>query len=452
MYIDFLRQVFDENRDSSALVWRDRCCSYEELSGLIEHWSARLPELQITPSDVVSLEADFSPTAVALMLALIESRCILVPLTESVRAQHAEFRETAQVEATLRVAADDTVRARRTGRRAAHELLLRLKALGHPGLILFSSGSTGRSKGAVHDFLPLLEKFKVRRRALRTVTFLLFDHIGGINTLFHTLSNGGCVITISDRSPDVVCSQIARHRAEVLPASPTFLNLLLLSEAFRDHDMRSLELVSYGTEVMPETTLRRFCEDFPGVRLQQMYGLSELGILRSKSRSSDSTWVKVGGEGFETRIVDGMLEIKARSAMLGYLNAPSPFTADGWFKTGDAVEADGDYLRILGRLSELINVGGEKVFPAEVENVLQHMDGVMDVVVSAEPNPLTGQLVKAAVQLAAPEPLDQFRRRMRAFCQDRLPRHKIPQKVEFMTEAAHGARFKKMRSGKVPCR
>ena len=111
--------------------------------------------------------------------------------------------------------------------------------------------------------------------------------------------------------------------------------------------------MTYGTEVMPESTLKQFHELFPKVLLLQTYGLSEVGILRSKSKSSDSLWVKVGGEGFETRVVDGMLEIKAKSAMLGYLNAESPFTEDGWFKTGDAVEVDGEYIRILGRKSEM---------------------------------------------------------------------------------------------------
>src|SRR5690606_14521139 len=146
-----------------------------------------------------------------------------------------------------------------------------------------------------------------------------------------------------------------------LPTTQTFLNLTLLGKAWEGLDLSSLQLITYGTEPMPEATLKAVHERFPEVQLLQTYGLSELGILRSKSRSSDSLWVKVGGEGFETRIVDGLLEIKAQSAMLGYLNAPSPFTPDGWFRTGDAVEVDGEWLRILGRKSEMINVGGEKV-------------------------------------------------------------------------------------------
>src|SRR5438445_13877980 len=102
---------------------------------------------------------------------------------------------------------------------------------------------------------------------------------------------------------DVVPAVIERLRVQHLPTSPTFINLLLASEAYQHHDLSSLEMVTYGTEVMPETTLERFHRLFPRVRLLQTYGLSEIGILRSQSKASDSLWVKVGGDGFETRIV-----------------------------------------------------------------------------------------------------------------------------------------------------
>jgi acyl-CoA synthetase (AMP-forming)/AMP-acid ligase II len=232
----------------------------------------------------------------------------------------------------------------------------------------------------------------------------------------------------------------------LLPTSPTFINLLLLSEAYKRYDLSSLQMVTYGTEVMPESTLNRFHELFPNVKLLQTYGLSEVGILRSKSKSSDSLWVKVGGEGFETRVRDGMLEIKAQSAMLGYLNALSPFTEDGWFMTGDAVEQEGEFIRILGRKSEIINVGGEKVYPAEVESVLQRMEGVEDVAVSGEKNPITGNIVKARVKLRNPESPQEFRKRMHSFCAGKLARFKIPQKVVLVDTDFRGERFKKMRN------
>jgi long-chain acyl-CoA synthetase len=445
MFIDFLLDRFREHAERDAIVWRDRAYSYGWLADRVRHWQDRLDMEGVGTGAVVSLEADFTPNSIAMLLALMEHGSVIVPLTTSVEMKKPEFRSIAEVELTILVDERDDAAFVPTGAEAAHQLLLQLKRRRHPGLILFSSGSTGKNKASVHDFVPLLEKFRVPRHSKRAISFLLFDHIGGVNTLLYNLSNAGCVITCEDRSPDAVCSVIERHRAQLLPTSPTFMNLLLLSEAYRRHDLSTLELVTYGTEVMPESTLRRFHELFPQIRLLQTYGLSELGILRSKSKASDSLWVKIGGEGFETRIVDGLLEIKAQSAMLGYLNHESPFTEDGWFKTGDAVDVDGDYVRILGRQSELINVGGEKVYPAEVESVLQQMTGVEDVTVAGEPNPIMGQMVVARVKLSTEEPPAEFRKRMHAFCRDKLPRFMIPQKAELVDSAMHGPRFKKMR-------
>ena len=92
-----------------------------------------------------------------------------------------------------------------------------------------------------------------------------------------------------------------------------------------------------------------------------------------------------------------ILEIKSKSSMLGYLNALA-LTDDGWFKTGDAVLTNGDYIKILGRKSELINVGGEKVYPQEVENVLLGHPLVEDATVYGEKNPIIGNIVCARIK------------------------------------------------------
>ena len=443
--MDFFLDTFRAHQDREAIIWRDQIFSYAWMLQALQRWKERLAAETIVPGTVVSLEADFSPHAIALLLALVQQRCIVVPLTASVEAKKSEFRDIAQVEVIVDVGGDDHIRTQKTTVVATHALLTKLKRDQRPGLILFSSGSTGRSKAAVHDFVPLLEKFKVPRHSLRVITFLLFDHIGGVNTLLYSLANAGCVVTVQNRSPEAICEAIERHKVQLLPTSPTFINLLLLSEAYKRHNLSSLAMVTYGTEVMPESTLKRFHTLFPYIRLLQTYGLSELGILRSKSKSSDSLWVQIGGEGFEMRVVNGLLEIKAKSAMLGYLNAPNPFTEDGWFQTGDAVEVDGEYFRILGRVSEIINVGGEKVYPAEVESVLQLMEGVEDVTVSAENNSITGQMVKAKVKLNTGETLGEFRKRMQRFCKNLIPQFKIPQKVILVHNEMHSERFKKLR-------
>lgn len=445
MAIDFLLGAALKKNDRDAIVWRDATYSYEWLSERVERWGRTIEEKALPRCSVVALEADFSPNSVALFLALLEHSCVVVPLMPSVADRRQELLDIAEVEAIYHIAEDDAVSYETLDRTAHHELYQELRQRGHPGLVLFSSGSTGKSKASVHDMVPLLDKYRIPRRRLRTITFLLYDHIGGVNTMLYTLANEGCMVTIETRNPDAVLSAVERHRVELLPTTPTFMNLMLLSEAHERYDLTSLKTVTYGTEPMPESTLKRFHELFPNIRLLQTYGLSEVGILRSKSRSSDSLWVKIGGAEFQTRVVDGVLQIKAKSAMLGYLNAPNPFTKDGWFITGDSVEVDGEYIKILGRKCELINVAGQKVYPAEVENVISQMQNVADVLVYGEPNPIVGQIVAAKVALREHEPLQAFRVRLKKFCRERLQAYKVPGRVVLSDNSFHSARFKKER-------
>jgi acyl-CoA synthetase (AMP-forming)/AMP-acid ligase II len=112
------------------------------------------------------------------------------------------------------------------------------------------------------------------------------------------------------------------------------------------------------------------------------------------------------------------------------------------------VEVDGEYIRILDRASELINVGGLKVYPVQVENVIEQMDNVEDVIVNSDVSPITGQIVKATVKLTHQENLTDFRKRMVSFCKDKLEAYAVPQKVVLIDKLTYGERFKKMRKAK----
>lgn len=438
--------------EATALVYRDRPVSYRALVEQVERWDAELAARDIGLGSVVMLEGVSSAEAIGLLLALIRRRAITVPLTPQAPVTRDAIADIAQVawHVSFEERADgkETVTMAGAPHAVTTPLLSRLIDLGHPGLVLFSSGSSGRPKGVVHDLTALLGKFVRPGRRKTTLSFLLFDHIGGVDTLFNTLSSGGTLVTTAARDPDTVCAAIAAHRVHTLPTSPTFLNMLLLSGACQRHDLSSLGLVAYGTEPMPPSVLSRLGEALPQVTLLQTYGLSELGVLRTRSREG-TLWVQFTGEGYETQIRDGVLWVRTPTSMLGYLNSPDRFDADGWFCTEDAVEVDGDYLRILGRTTDLINVGGRKVYPAEVEAVLLELENVRDLAVFGRENPLTGQIVAMSVNLVAPESLDEFKRRMRRFCRDRLPSYKIPVHVEFTDANLFGARLKKMRGAAV---
>ena len=106
---------------------------------------------------------------------------------------------------------------------------------------------------------------------------------------------------------------------------------------------------------------------------------------------------------------------------------------------------DGEYMRILGRITDLINVGGQKVYPAEVEDVILALPNVTDVVVTGEPHALLGHIVVAKVALGVPEAADALRLRIRQGCQAKLSAYKVPAKVLLLEHDAYSARFKKVR-------
>ncbi len=445
MQIDFLIKTFEENKNKSALLWKDEICTYNNLLKKVKYWKGHLKKNKIQPGTVVGLEGDFSPNTIAILLCLIEMNCIIVPLDYSQHKKNQKKYTVAKLDFLIIINENDGVFLNKKNNKPDHKYYEILKENNRPGLVLFTSGSSGEPKAAVHDFSKLLDKFQTKRKSLRTLNFLLFDHWGGLNTMFHTLSNGGIVIAVTDRRPDAICKLIEKYKIELLPASPTFLNLLILSGAYQRWDLSSMKIISYGTEPMPENTLYRLNQLFPKVKLQQTYGLIELGVLRSKSKNNESLWVKVGGEGYETRIVDGILQIKAKSAMLGYLNAQNPFTEDGWFITGDAVLQKGDYIKILGRKSEMINVGGEKVYPAEVESVIQEIDTVAEVTVYGEKNPIIGNIVCASVRLTKNEDPNVFISGLKKYCHGKLPKFKVPIKINIVDEDLYSERFKKKR-------
>jgi acyl-CoA synthetase (AMP-forming)/AMP-acid ligase II len=431
--------------DSDAVVADDTSYTYAELLRAVAGWREFLDTHRVGPGAVVTLEGRGSPDLCAGLIALIERGAIAVPLAALPGAKRAEFLDIAEVETVLAVDNDGTRRCEHTGRLASHELYRRLRTTATPGLVLFSSGTSGTSKASVLDMDRALARYGAPRRPQRILSFLNLDHIGGINTLLHTLTQGGCVVMVGERTPERVLATIERHRVQVLPTTPTFLNLLLISGALARHRADSLDLITYGTEPMPLSTLSRLRAAVPGVRLKQTYGLSELGILPTRSRDDHTLWIKIGGSGFEHRIRDGVLWIRSDMAMLGYLNAPAPFDADGYFNTQDAVEVDGEWVHILGRRSEIINVGGEKVYPIEVENVLLEIPGVADAMVSGVPSHVTGTVVKAVVRLVDEEDARAAQKRIRRFCVERLEPFKVPAVVEVSTAEQHSDRFKKLR-------
>jgi acyl-CoA synthetase (AMP-forming)/AMP-acid ligase II len=431
-----------------AVIFDDREYRYAALFETINRYYAQLKE-QIAPGSVVAIVSDYNFESVALFFALYQNRNMIVPVTAKTASGISDRLATANCSHAIEIE-DTRLKIKPLENTAEnHALITRLQSEGKAGLILFSSGSSGLPKAMIHDLDNLVDSYQ-NRKGRKTVflIFLMFDHIGGLNTLLNCIAMGVTMVFPVERNPDTVCRLIEKYSVNILPASPTFLNLILISESHRKYNLSSLRMITYGTEPMPESLLARCRAAFPNVRFLQTFGTSETGITKTSSKSSDSTCLKIDDPDTEYKIVDSELWIRSKTQILGYLNASMErFTDDGWFKTGDLVEeAEDGYIKIVGRSTELINVGGEKVLPSEVESVLFQIPGIKDCTVYGEPNPLMGQIVAAKVLFSTELKTSEAKKTVTEFCSGKLDRYKIPVKVALMSESEFSERFKKKRT------
>lgn len=437
-----------ENLDSkSAIVDTYGEFSYAELLKQSEIFYQKICK-DIESGEVVVLLSDYNYYSIALLLALLKKKAIIVPIVSKNEEEVAARVKVVNCDWLLHLDKENVQLSKSESRSLKHQLVLNLIDKKHSGLILFSSGSTGEPKAMIHDFDHLVDSFQGKKtKNLNMLVFLMFDHIGGLNTLFNTLAMGARIVIPESRNPDYIGGLIEKYKVNVLPSTPTFLNMLLMAKANEKYNLKSLKMITYGTETMPESVLLKLKEVFPRTRLMQTFGTSETGIAQTTSKSSGSLEMKLDDPNTEYKIVNNELWLKSKTQVLGYLNADMiSFTEDGWFQTGDLVElSEGGYIKIVGRNKEVINVGGEKVLPTEVESVILELDIVDDCMVYSEKNAITGQMV--AVQLVLHEGVSEkeSKKLIRNHCRMKLDNYKVPARFKFADKTNFGDRFKKLR-------
>tara|TARA_A100001015_G_C15034910_1_gene735551 strand:- start:23 stop:1090 length:1068 start_codon:yes stop_codon:yes gene_type:complete len=311
----------------------------------------------ICPGDVVILIGDYDELSISTFLYLISIKAIIVPLTKA-NISDIEYNITA-TNADYIVEKYDVTKIKK--KNTLNYLIENLKKKANPGLIFFSTGTTGKPKAILHDTTLLFKRFETPRPPLKAINFLMFDHMGGINTLLHIIYNGGTIISPEKRNPEYILELIKKYNIELLPTTPTFLRMLLMSGMIPKDIPSCLKIITYGSEKMDESTLKILCNLLPNIDFRQTYGLTEFSVLRLKSKSRNSLFFKIGGEGLETKIIEKTLYLKSKYRMEGYLNADDPFDRNGWYNTKDVVEQDGEYIKIIGRNTDVVNVGGQNL-------------------------------------------------------------------------------------------
>jgi acyl-CoA synthetase (AMP-forming)/AMP-acid ligase II len=333
--------------------------------------------------------------------------------------------------------------------------------------LLYTSGTTGFPKGALlsHRAMMMVGRNSAIRLGLTagdrwTSIIPLFHCAGCILNLLGCLSHGAAYVGVPSFDPETMFRIIAAERCTHLSGVPTSYLAMLDHPSRSRYDLTSLKAGSCGGADCNPDVLRRCAEEFPMPGLSQVYGQTEGGTLFvCPARDDPLRWETAGRAlpGYELRIVHpeslealpaGEIgEIHARGPMVmeGYYNKPDA-TAEtiidgGWLRTGDLgfLRADGRLVIAGGRLRDMIIRGGENIYPAEIENVLQQHDAVAEVAVFGVPDDYYGEIVGAAVKLARPVAASE----LQAFCAARIAKFKVPA-VVFAVE-----RFPLTPSGKI---
>ena len=443
--INWIFNNFKKFENKISIIYKNQTYTYLQLLLQIQKIEKNILP-QIKKNEVVAIIGDYSFESIALLFVLYKNRNIIVPITSVAKSEIKEKIEESYCDKVVKIVDEKYFIENVVIYKEKHEIIKTLQEKNSSGLILFSSGSTGKPKAMVHNFDNLLNSYKDKKeKSLNMIIFLMFDHIGGLNTLLNILSIGSTMIIPENRNPEDICKLIQDYKITVLPSSPTFLNLILMSNSHNKYDLSSLKMITYGTETMPDSLLSRLKDIFLKVKFLQTFGTSETGIANTKSKASNSTFMKIEDLDLEYKIVENELWLKSKTQILGYLNSSmDSFTKDGWFKTGDLVETlDDDYLKIIGRNKEVINVGGQKVLPSEVESIILTMNDIDDCMVYGEKNIITGETVVCDV--VCKNEIQNIKVLIRKFCKDKLDNYKIPTKVNIVDKTNFTHRFKKIR-------
>jgi malonyl-CoA/methylmalonyl-CoA synthetase len=321
-----------------------------------------------------------------------------------------------------------------------------------PAVIGYTSGTTGRPKGAVLSHANLLAGAEAVRLAWRwtsedcLVLALPLFHMHGLGVGIHgTLLAGGSAILVPEFSPDAVFDAIANYQASLFFGVPTMYTRLAASP--RIEELSALRLCVSGSSPLP-ASLHETLRSRTGQEVLERYGMTETVMLVSNPHDDDRRGGMVGFPlpGVELRLdeTSGEVEVRGPNVFSGYWRQPEATKAaftDGWFHTGDIGEIDADgYLQLVGRSKELIITGGYNVYPREVEDVLRDHPEIADVAVAGTPDPEWGEsvtaFVVAAPLAAAGGPTGE---QLRIWIADRLASFKQPRRVILVDELPRNA-------------
>jgi acyl-CoA synthetase (AMP-forming)/AMP-acid ligase II len=494
------QQVAGSRLDQGALVCGEERLTYGQLLERIDGVAHSLSEIDISKGDKVVCLLPPGPEFICLFFAVAKLGGVFIPLNPRIRPRgfNDVLQEVKPAVIVSQHQLDEELTKQITGirhllftgleRNGFNQTEQRLSEVFPEDLValLFTSGTTGKPKGAMHShrslIAPVVASIKLRElwikkptlmslgqsvkalaryrtRLLRAVgqpqTFLStvgWHTITGLEVMLQALLMGDRLVVMPRFHPRKALQLIERESVTVLIAVPMALQVMLGVEGFEQFDTSSLLICGTGAAPCPPALAQEIQDRF-GCAVHIGFGATETGggiAATSIADSNDRQATTVGQPmpGMEIRIVDehrrqlppgqvGELACRSDSLMLGYFGAPEEtaevIDEDGWYYTGDlAMIDDNGYLRIVGRLKDIIIRGGQNIYPAEIESVLSSHAKIREVAVLGVPAPMGGEQVWAYLISESEEELTSSE--VLAFCREELEPFKIPSRVVFVDD------------------
>lgn len=322
-------------------------------------------------------------------------------------------------------------------------------------IIMYTSGTTGRPKGAmlthgnlIWNNIQTAYAFPTMSSDVSLVCAPLF-HIGGLNvTTLSTMQAGGCLLILRSFDPEQALADIEQHQVSSLFAAPAMLLFMSQHPSFAERDLSSIRQMVVGAAPVPKSLLETY--QARNIEVNQGYGLTETSPLVSflMAQYSDSKLGSAGKPGLfgELKIIDahdkslasgevGEILYRGPNVMKGYWNKPEAtaeaINSAGWFHTGDAGYLDEDgFLFISDRVKDMVISGGENVYPAEVEGVLYEHEAIAEVAIIGLADEKWGEAVTAVIALNPGKSVTL--EQLREFAGDKLARYKLPLRLHLI--------------------
>jgi acyl-CoA synthetase (AMP-forming)/AMP-acid ligase II len=316
-------------------------------------------------------------------------------------------------------------------------------------LLLYTSGTTASPKAVPHPYRSMLgnSRLGAPEHRLTSKSRVLcaapLSHLYGLYSLHCAWSVGACTILLPAFKPDELAATVEKHKPTALWAGPAHVAACRAAGLFDRHDWSSLELAIVSGSMAPPPLVHYFAAKAPGCAVTQLWGMTELqAALYTRPGDALEISATTAGRpspGTEIRIQENELQVRGPLVFSGYFNNPEAnagaFTADGWFRSGDLAELrPGGNVAITGRTKDIINRGGVKFNPAEVEALLDSHPKVLQSAIVPMPDAVLGEKACAFIVLRNKADAASLDELVGYLLDKRIAKNKLPERLVVIAE------------------